>query len=243
MNFQIEWVDQIDSTNNALVRRLHEHPEGVRSGDLLSARMQTAGRGRHQRKWLAEPGQNLLFSFFVKTSAPLMDVPALTMGVAMGVDDALQDLGIQSALKWPNDVLVGDKKICGILSEGVPGFGVVVGVGLNVNMDLEALAQIDQPATSLRIETGQVHDLAKVLERVLQDVPRWIRRWECARFAGLRETYQQKCAAFGRSVSVRDGEKYVRGILSGFGAHGEALLQLAEGSQVVVWAGDLRAED
>lgn len=239
MNFQIEWVDEVDSTNSELMRRVGAEPEAVPSGLLLAARMQTSGRGRHQRKWMAEPGRNLLFSFFLKTDAALMEVPSLTMAVAMGIDDALQDLGVDSFLKWPNDVLVGGRKICGILSEGVPGQGVVVGVGLNVNMSAEALAQIDQPATSLMAETGREHPLDEVLNLLLQNMPRWIERWEQSRFEGLRETYQAKCAAFNREVTVRDGTYSVSGVLVGFGDNGEALLREPDASTRSVWAGDM----
>ncbi|MFC1467671.1 biotin--[acetyl-CoA-carboxylase] ligase [Verrucomicrobiota bacterium] len=241
MNFVIEWVDELGSTNDELVRRVEKNPDAVPSGTLLAARMQTAGRGRHQRRWVAEAGKNLLFSFFLKTDAPLMDVPALTMAVAMGIDDALQDLGVNSTLKWPNDILVGNKKICGILSEGIAGEGAVVGVGLNVNMSREVLAQIDQPATSVLAETGQAHDLNTVLSALLANLPRWIERWESARFNGLREMYQQKCAAFNQEVSVRDGDQIQRGMLVGFGDHGEAVLRQPDGTQVSVWAGDMQA--
>jgi BirA family biotin operon repressor/biotin-[acetyl-CoA-carboxylase] ligase len=240
MNFLIEWFDVVDSTNDVLKRRIERNRDEADSGILLAARMQTAGRGRHRRAWLAESGKNLLFSFFVKTDAPLMDVPALTMAVAMGIDDTLRDVGVTSVLKWPNDVLVGEKKICGILSEGIPGVGVVVGVGLNVNMSQEALAKVDRPATSILAETGVEWKLDQLLDRLLKNLPRWVERWETDRFAGLRRTFERKCAAFYREVSVRDGERVESGLLIGFGSHGEALLRRADGSEVAVWAGDLR---
>lgn len=241
MNFLIEWENEVGSTNDELVRRIAENPAAVPSGTLLSARMQTAGRGRHRRAWLAEPGKNLLFSFFLKTDAPLMTVPSLTMAVAMGVDDALQDLGVHSVLKWPNDILVADKKICGILSEGISGQGVVVGVGLNVNMSPDALAMIDRPATSIFAETGCEHDLDAVLAQILENLPRWIERWEVNGFRGLREMYQKKCAAYYREVHVRDGEKKQTGLLIGFGDCGEAILRRSDGEEVSVWAGDMGA--
>lgn len=240
MDFKIEWVEELDSTNDELVRRIAQHGAGFASGTLLAANMQTAGRGRHQRRWLAEAGKNLLFSFYLKSDAPLMTVPSLTMAVAMGIDDALQDLGVRSALKWPNDVLVEDKKICGILSEGIAGLGVVVGIGLNVNMGPAALAEVDRPATSVWVETGRVHDLRDLLGRLLANIPRWIERWEAERFDGLREIYQQKCSAFNRQVRVRDGRTEQTGLLVGFGEYGEAVLRLADGSEVSVWAGDMR---
>jgi BirA family biotin operon repressor/biotin-[acetyl-CoA-carboxylase] ligase len=240
MDFLIEWFDVVDSTNDVLKRRIQLNRDEARSGTLLAARMQTAGRGRQRREWRAESGKNLLFSFFVKTDAPLMDVPALTMAVAMGIDDTLRDVGVSSVLKWPNDVLVGDKKICGILSEGIPGVGVVVGVGLNVNMSPAALAKVDRPATSILAETGEEWRLDQLLDRLLNNLPRWVERWETDRFAGLRGTFERKCAAFYREVSVRDGDRRESGVLIGFGNHGEALLRRADGSEIAVWAGDLQ---
>ena len=241
MNFSIEWLDEVDSTNDALVRRVALNGAAAEDGTLLAARMQTAGRGRHRREWMAEAGKNLLFSFFVKTDAPLMDVPSLTMAVAMGIDDALQDVGVESVLKWPNDVLVGDKKICGILSEGIAGQGVVVGVGLNVNMSSAALALVDRPATSVLAETSREWALECLLDRLLGNLPRWVERWESDRFGGLREMFERKCAAFYKQVAVRDGDRVEEGVLIGFGDCGEALLRRADGSSVAVWAGDLQA--
>ncbi len=242
MNFTVEWLDEIDSTNDEMLRRLLKNRASISDGYVICAKSQTAGRGRHKRKWLAEAGCNLLFSFFVETDAPLINIPSLTMAVAMGIDDALKEFGVNSTLKWPNDILVGDKKICGILSEGVPNLGAIVGIGLNVNMDSVALSGIDRPATSIRKELGEVQNLDLILNSVLENLPRWINRWKEEFFQGIRGTYEKKCAAFGREVTVSDDDKKVSGRLVGFGDYGEAVLSLSDGSSYSVWAGDLEAK-
>lgn len=118
MNFNIEWHERVGSTN-ACLRDRFQKGEIPRSGTIVAALEQTAGRGRQERKWISQPGANLCFSLFVETTARLEAVPSLTMAAALAVTDMLRANGIMAAPKWPNDVLVGRKKICGILSERV----------------------------------------------------------------------------------------------------------------------------
>ena len=118
MDFHIEWFDRLASTNIAMRDRFSQGLE-TRNGQIIVAREQTAGRGRQARKWLSAPGQNLCFSLFIQTEAELMAVPSITMATALAVNDLLRGIGILSAPKWPNDVLVDGRKICGILSERV----------------------------------------------------------------------------------------------------------------------------
>ncbi len=109
MNFQVEWFDRLASTNAFMRERFSQGLEPP-SGQVVAAREQTAGRGRQERKWLSAPGQNLCFSLFVQTETELAAVPSLTMAAALAVNDLLRGGGILSAPKWPNDVLVGEKK-------------------------------------------------------------------------------------------------------------------------------------
>jgi len=96
VNFQVEWFDRLASTN-ALMRDRFSQGLEIRSGQMIAAREQTAGRGRQDRKWLSAPNQNLCFSLFVQTGAELAAVPSLTMAAALAVNDLLRSLGILSA--------------------------------------------------------------------------------------------------------------------------------------------------
>lgn len=132
----------------------------------ISADFQTQGRGQYGRHWVSPPGVNLYISYaFFLEQEPLVLVHLL----AHSVKSVLEELGISVRVKQPNDLFVGSKKIAGILCETIQqpnSPGVVIGIGLNVNMTAEDLQKIDQPATSLLAETGNTHDLQTLLHSI-----------------------------------------------------------------------------
>ncbi len=237
MNFQVEWFDRLASTN-ALMRERFSQGLEIPSGQIVAAREQTAGRGRQDRKWLCAPNQNLCFSLFVQTGAELAAVPSLTMAAALAVNDLLRSIGILSAPKWPNDVLVDGKKICGILSERAEPAGIIVGIGLNVNMSTEEAEAIDRPATSMLIETGRSHNVFQTLETLFQPLEYWVGEWEKGGFSNLRKTWTEQAGPIGKPLTVHDGDLKKSGTLAGFGDHGELLLKTKNGIETI-WSGDV----
>jgi BirA family biotin operon repressor/biotin-[acetyl-CoA-carboxylase] ligase len=215
----------------------------IESGHIVAAREQTAGRGRQDRKWLSAPGQNLCFSLFIQTDAEPMATPSLTMAAALAVTEMLAAKGINAAPKWPNDVLVGGKKICGILSERVerpevPKTGIIIGIGLNVNMTTEEAQAIDRPATSMLIESGRAADIVQTLEALFQPLDHWIGEWETGGFSNLREIWTEQAGPIGKPLAVHDGGIKKSGTLAGFGHHGELLLETRNGIETI-WSGDV----
>lgn len=162
----ILWLDIIDSTNSEALRRLPELP----SGTVLAAREQTSGRGQRGNTWFSQPGKNLTFSIVLK-NLPLTAPQAVRLNelASVAVADFLQARGVEAAIKWPNDIYVGGRKICGMLIENTLGPGgklaaSVVGIGLNVNQkDFPQLAN----ATSLTLCTGKEYGLEESLEAFL----------------------------------------------------------------------------
>lgn len=240
MNFDIEWHDRLGSTNAHMRERFYA-PGAMASGLVIAAREQTNGRGRQDRKWMSSPHANLCFSLFLKTDAELIKVPSLTMAAALGVTDLLNSKGIRAAPKWPNDVLVNEKKICGILSERVEqdsNRGIIIGVGLNVNMSSEEADTIDRPATSMLIECGRAHDPAQVLADLLPQLAYWMGAWAEGGFDAIRPVWTEKAGPIGKKLSVHDGDIHKKGTLAGFGEHGELLLETDSGHETI-WSGDL----
>lgn len=240
MFFEIEWHERLDSTNASMRDRFYRD-KGIRSGWVIAAREQTNGRGRQERKWLSTPHANLCFSLFVDTNAPLIEVPSLTLAAALAITDQLNVMGIHSAPKWPNDILVDGKKICGILSERVDHAsrsGIIVGIGLNVNMSDEEAAAIDRPATSMLIESGRAYNPARVLEDLLPQLEFWIDRWIAGGFTAIRDVWTEKAGPLGKPLSVHDGDIRKSGTLAGFGDHGELQLETDEGIETI-WSGDV----
>ena len=166
-----------------------------------------------------------------------MQLLSLPMAAALGVAAYLQACGVAAQTKWPNDVLVGGRKICGILAER--GEAVVLGIGLNVNMDADEAAAIDRPATSLRIETGEERAVEVVLDELLIHLGEWVGRWEKGGFAALREAWEGRCANMGEYVEVGEDADRRTGVVLGFGAAGQLLLREDDGTRAEVWAGDV----
>ena len=150
--------DTIDSTNTYL----KENWEQLEDLTFVSTLEQTAGRGRNQRKWLSPKGENLMFSVLLKDRDILNRYRYLSMLSALTVVDALEQFAVKDLMiKWPNDVYVRDRKICGILLEGVSRKQlecVIIGIGVNVNQEEFTGEYLNEPTSVIR-ETGQRTDL------------------------------------------------------------------------------------
>jgi BirA family biotin operon repressor/biotin-[acetyl-CoA-carboxylase] ligase len=136
---------------------------------LITADSQTAGRGRYERKWISPAKSNLLASYVFFLKDEQFDRTRYVQLLALAAQELLRNASIESKIKWPNDLLVGNSKIAGILCETHPqdgGVYVIMGIGLNVNMKQEELAAIDQPATSMLYETGKIYDLSQVTHQL-----------------------------------------------------------------------------
>ncbi|MBN1258104.1 MAG: biotin--[acetyl-CoA-carboxylase] ligase [Planctomycetes bacterium] len=239
-----QWLKTVPSTNTRLLEMVADNPD-LSSGTVIAAESQTAGRGRFERKWQSTPGKDLTFSFFLRANAPVNYLPSLPMACALGVVEYLDSLGLAASTKWPNDVLVRGKKICGILSERIAAaednLSVVVGVGLNINMNLEEANRIDKPATSIAIASGKAQPLpvTEALDRLLPHLATWINRWKTGGFPSFREDWERQSIGLGQAVEVHSAGKVITGVAKGFGEAGELLLRELAGGLYPVWSGDL----
>lgn len=152
-----------------------EDPEGA----VVAAEVQTAGRGRLGRVWLAPPGKALLFSVQLRPRRPMPLWPELSLIAGEAVAAALRsETGVAAALGHPNDVLVEGRKLVGVLPEAVPG-RVVLGIGVNVNQTAEELPpDTPKPPTSLLLETGRMWPRAPLLAAILAELERGFDAWQ-----------------------------------------------------------------
>ncbi|GAA4143033.1 biotin--[acetyl-CoA-carboxylase] ligase [Actinomadura keratinilytica] len=252
-------VPETGSTNADLAARARE---GAPEGTVLVTEMQTAGRGRLGRPWSAPPRSGLMFSLLLRPrvgAARLGWVPLLT-GVAVatavrhmtawtppagqridgGESDAAAEQPVDVRLKWPNDLLVGERKLAGILVEKVDD-ALIVGVGLNVGLREDELPV--PTATSLLIEGAPFRDRAPLLRAVLREFEGWYRDWHALdgdpERSGLRTAYKRLCATLGRPVRVMlPGEEVLTGTVRDVDAAG-CLVVAADGGDRVVSAGDV----
>lgn len=204
----VDVVASTGSTNADLAARARD---GAASGSVLVSAHQSAGRGRFDRVWQAPPDTSVAVSVLVRPRSPMERWGWLSMLAGMAVTDALRSVaGLDAGLKWPNDVLVGERKICGILSEAVPvgdGMAAVVGMGLNVALTTDELPV--PTATSVRL-AGSDADAADLVAGLLVAFDRWYGLWESESAAmpgplgmSVARGYRERCLTLGQDVSVR----------------------------------------
>ena len=241
---EIEVVESTGSTNaDLLARALRGEPEGT----VLAAEEQRAGRGRMGRTWTSPPRAALTFSLLLKPAVPPARrgwLPLLT-GVAVAAA-VTKVTGVETGLKWPNDLLAADAKLAGILAEAA-GDAVVVGIGLNVSTEpaeFPAPRPGALPATSLRAAGATALDRDDILLAILAGFERWYRAWQQAGGdpdrSGLRPEYTRLSATIGRTVRAElPGGQALSGPAVGVDSDGRLLVRLSSGSEVAVAAGDV----
>ncbi len=237
--WSVQIHDVIDSTSAEALRLLQANEPAP---FLVLAEQQTRGRGRRGRQWMSPPAQNLYMSLAVGISGGARQLEGLSLVVGLSVLAALRAMGLREVgLKWPNDVLVGNKKVAGILLElvGDPAdlCHVVIGIGINVNMR-EMDGGIDQPWTSVRLELGHTvnrNRLARSLSNHLRDD---LARHEKDGFAAFRAEWEEAHLWQGRAVELASGVQVVRGEVLGISEAG-ALRLLIDGSERQYSGGEL----
>lgn len=229
-----------DSTNADVAAAARE---GAPEGLVVVAEQQTGGRGRLDRAWTSPPRAGLTFSLLLRPTFPVATwgwLPLLTGLAVAGPTSRLGGLDVR--LKWPNDVLVGERKLGGVLAEVADdGAAVVVGIGLNVSLRADELPV--PTATSLAIEGSEVLDRDPVLRAVLREIERWYGVLALAHgdagACGLRDAYREACATLGRQVRVQlSGSQALEGEAVDVDEDGRLIVAGASGRETV-GAGDV----
>ena len=240
MNVNVVHYKEVDSTN-AEARRLSV--EGAESGLVVTAKKQTAGKGRRGRSWESPADENLYFSVLLKPTIAPEKAPMLTLVMAYSVAKALQKEDIQVLIKWPNDLVLSGKKVCGILTEmnlsGVQVEDVIVGVGLNVNT-MKFPDELEDKATSLRKETLRELECGELLQLILKEFDKQYQRFlENQDLEFLQEDYNAMLINQDREVMVLEpGKEYLAKAL-GINKLGELLVRKEDGSTEAVFAGEV----
>lgn len=240
------YYDETGSTNTD-AKRLAE--EGAPHGTVVAADVQTAGKGRRGRAWQTLSGTALSFTLMIRPDFPPDKASMLTLVIALSVAEAAEAVsGIRASIKWPNDIVMNRKKLCGILTEMTvtPETDeiqyVVMGVGVNVNNadPQEFLEEMRDRTTSLRIESGRQIDRAALLNEILL---RFEANYEIflktLDLSGLRENYQSRLQGVGGEVRVLDPAGEYTGISQGISDRGELLVVRENGERVQVYAGEV----
>ena len=217
---------------------------GAPEGTVVTAAHQTGGRGRRGRTWVDADGESLLMSVILRPPVPPEMAPRLSLVGAIAVVDALRALaGLQARIRWPNDVLVGERKICGILPEGATSASdtlahVILGIGLNVNQSAFA-DPWSTIATSVRMETGRVSDLDAVRESVLGALDDWYARYLAAGLRAIRAAWLERAHSIGRRARAADGRV---GVVVDLADDGALVLRTESGEMLRILTGEVTME-
>lgn len=240
------YFPQISSTNDVVHA---EAAAGAADGLLVVADEQTAGRGRLDRRWWAPPGSCLLMSLLLRPAIPLHRAGQLTMCLGLGAVEGIEALtGLRPALKWPNDLLLHDRKLGGMLTElrldGDRLAYAAVGLGVNVNITFTAStftsampSELTDTAISLLTARGAPVDRLALLAAILAHTEAWVDRLLAG--ASPHETWAARLDTLGRPVTVATAAGTRHGLAAGVTPEGALLVRDAEGHEHVVWSGDV----
>ena len=228
----------LDSTNAEALRAVDR---GVTAPFVILAERQTAGRGRRGRKWVSPFAENIYYSLVLRMDGGMRQLEGLSLVVGLAVLSALRAVGVSDAgLKWPNDVLVSNKKIAGILLElvGDPAdvCHVVLGIGINVNM--RVASEVDQAWTSVFLESGVATNRNELVSKLSDSLRMYLKRHELSGFSAIQSEWEQNHLWQGREVSLIAGVHQVNGTVMGIDCQG-ALRMSVNGEEKVFSGGEL----
>lgn len=224
---------QVGSTNDVILQRLRQAPL---SGLVCLAEQQTAGRGRRGRVWASPFACNFYGSFSWVFNGGFQSLEGLSLAVGVAVANALRELGVpEIGLKWPNDLMVGEAKLGGILlemqGEAAGACAVVIGIGVNLWLSPRVRAALDRPVTDLATLAGRELDRQRVSACIIDHVLRLLRDYEAEGFSAWQQAWMARDVSRGKSVNILGLAEPVQGVASGVDQHGALLLQTTAGLQ------------
>ena len=237
----VRYFASIDSTN-LYARRLGE--EGAPEGILVIADEQTAGRGRSGRSWSTPPGSAIAMTLLLRPKIMPERISMVTLVMGMAVARAVRELyGLDAGIKWPNDVVVGGKKICGILTEMSSEMTavnyIVIGVGINANVK-EFPEEISATATSVSLETGKDAVRAELIAAVMKAFEEYYESFTAdADMRSLKDAYNAMLVNVNRQVRVLEPGNEYTGEALGIDEAGRLLVKCEDGSVSRVYAGEV----
>lgn len=222
---------QLPSTNDDAMRLARG---GAAHGEVVVAEKQTAGRGRRGRAWASPPRVNLYLSVILRPDLPPQRAPELATVVAVAAAETLRDFSVHAGIKWPNDLVVGGRKIAGILldlaADAARVHFVVAGLGINANASLDDFPEdLRELATSIRLELGRGVSRAALAATLLGRLEAWLDRYEAEGFEPVRARYRELSSILGTPVRLLEAERITEGVAEGIDEAGALLVRDADG--------------
>ena len=238
------FLRETDSTNRRAYRMAEED---ATEGTTVIADRQKNGKGRMGREWVSPSGVNLYLSIVLRPAIDPARAPQLTFVAAVATLEAIKKSlpDLNPVIKWPNDILINSKKVCGILTEMSSEVDrvrfVVLGLGININMEGRAFPEeLKRRASSLLIESGGEVDRVRLTSALLSEIERHYTIFKEEGFGPILEKWRKNCTAIGREATVRQFDDVMRGTITGVDDSGALLLKRGDnGETVSVISGDL----
>ncbi|HOR13927.1 MAG TPA: biotin--[acetyl-CoA-carboxylase] ligase [Clostridia bacterium] len=237
---ELIYVETLASTN-LLARELMQ--QGCKHGTVIIAEQQLKGRGRLGRSWVNEKGKDICMSIVLKPRLETQYAPIFTLATALGIHKLTADLGLTPSIKWPNDVLISEKKFCGILLEMQSNANevdhIIVGIGLNVNTLLFP-DELVNFATSLALEGSCQLNRSKIAAELLNSLEPLYDACEHEKnFTLLLNEYKERCSTLGRQIEVTGLSSTLVGVAEGIDFSGRLLLRTEDDQVHAISAGDV----
>lgn len=234
-------LEEVDSTNSYAKKNI----SNIEDKTAIITKKQTSGRGRLNRSWVDLGEENLFLSIILKPSETFNEIyPNLTQYLSVTLCKVIESYGIQTQIKWPNDVLIDGKKIAGILSEtvmqGQKLEGIVLGVGVNLNSNQEKINAIpNKIATSLNIETQKAIDLKEFLNKLLTEFFEHYDEFLQSGFLQIKDDYIKRNCFLGKELKVQVFNHMESGLAKAVNDLGELVLEDNNKREIVLTIGDI----
>jgi BirA family transcriptional regulator, biotin operon repressor / biotin---[acetyl-CoA-carboxylase] ligase len=228
----IHYFSEVDSTND-VAKYLAE--EGASEGTMVVAEIQNRGRGRRGKTWISPPG-GVWMSIILRPDIPPSQAPQLTLVTGVAVAKTLkEELNLDVGIKWPNDILIGNKKVCGILTEVNATMDkvnyLVVGIGIDMNVEIPVFpSSLQKGATSLKNELDTEINGALLVQKFLLNFEKIYKKFTAGQFPEILNEWRAMSSTIGNNVEVRTRGKTVRGEAVGINKDGILIIEMEDGS-------------
>lgn len=238
---QVYYFDKVDSTNNKAKRLAEENAE---HGTVVLADQQEQGKGRRGKAWSTLPKTAVAMTIIVRPQIRPEKASMLTLVMGLAVARSCRELyGLEAKIKWPNDIVVKGKKLCGILTEMSTEMNlinyIVIGAGINVNMKAFP-EEIQNVAASIAIETGKEHNRAELIQYCIQNFEAYYEKFgETEDLSLLQQEYNELLVSYDQEVRIMEPGNEYSGISKGINEKGELMVVDQAGKMTLVYAGEV----
>lgn len=235
-------LDTVGSTNDYLKTIADKFPDGT----VVTSREQTGGKGRLGRVWQSKKDDTISFSILLRPDLAPMEVSAITPLCGLAVAKTLNEyFNFGATIKWPNDIIVGNKKLCGILTEMSCEFDrvgyIIIGIGINI-LNTNFPDDIAYKATSCKIESNRDINKSELLAKILADIELILTEGDYRFNSKNLQEYKEHCVTLNRAVTFTRRNEQIKGIATDINSEGELIVTMPDGTTQTVFSGEVTVQ-